>query len=406
MSGKNRQQFKEKNVIKVGILHSLSGTMAMSETSLVDAYLMAIDEINERGGVLGKRLMAKIVDGASDPERFAEEAKVLITKEGVRSVFGGWTSASRKTMKPVFEKYENLLWYPVQYEGLEQSPNIVYTGAAPNQQVLPAVDWVFKNLGRRFFLVGSDYVFPRAANEIIKERIHEIGGEIVGEEYRVLGSTDFRDVVKAIQAAKPDVILNTINGDSNLSFFELLRNAGIRSSDIPTISFSIAEEEINDMELNQVIGDYAVWNYFQSLESEANQKFISNFKKKYGKDRVVDDPIEAAYNSVHLFAKAVEKAQSEDPADIRKALGGLSLNAPEGRVEIDADSQHVYRAVRVGKIDIDGQFEIVWNSDKSTKPEPYPVYRDQGSWNKFLNDLYVGWGKRWFRPLGHALAAR
>jgi urea transport system substrate-binding protein len=369
--------------------------MAISETSLVDGALMAIDEINENGGILGKRLKPIIIDGASDPERFAREAENLIVKQGVRAVFGGWTSASRKTMAPIFEKYNNLLWYPVQHEGLEQSPNIIYTGAVPNQQILPAVDWACAQFGKKVFLVGSDYVFPRTANAIITDRVQELGGSIVGEEYRKLGGRDFKEIIKKIQETQPDVIFNTINGDSNIEFFEILRRAGIHSKDVPTVSFSISEEEIQDMKLESVVGDYSVWNYFQSIDSRANKSFVHNFQKKYGDDRVVSDPIAAAYTSVYLFAKAVESAGADDSKSVRDALAHISFESPEGKVRIDKKTQHLKRTVRIGKIEIDGQFEVVWESEEQISPFIYPTCRTEKEWNAFLNDLYVGWGKRW-----------
>jgi urea transport system substrate-binding protein len=256
----------EKNPIKIGIIHSLSGTMAISETPVVDSTLLAIDEINEKGGILGRKVIPIIRDGRSDWNTYASEAQQLIIEEKVDVIFGGWTSASRKTMKPIFEKYDHLLFYPVQYEGLEQSPNIVYTGAAPNQQVLPAVDWASQNIGTKFFLIGSDYVFPRSANEIIKSKIDEVGGQIVGEEYKLLGEDQFEDVVKKIVETNPDVILNTINGDSNVGFFKELRKQGITPSVIPTISFSIAEDEIKYLGADTMTCDYDVWNYFKSID--------------------------------------------------------------------------------------------------------------------------------------------
>lgn len=382
----------DKGKIKVGILHSLSGTMALSEKALVDATLMAIDEINEKGGILGKNIEPIVVDGASDSKKFKREAEILIKEEGVVSVFGGWTSSSRKMMKPVFEKYDHLLWYATQYEGLEESSNIIYLGAAPNQQILPAVDFAIKNLGKKFFLIGSDYVFPRSANEIMKARIKELGGKVVGEEYRKLGASDFEDIIKRIKKNKPDVILNTINGDSNISFFEQLREAGISSKTIPTISFSIAEEEISRMDIKTVKGDYAAWNYFQSLKSDKNKKFVEDFKKKYGKHRVTDDPIEASYYRVYLFAEAVKKAGTDEIKAVREAAKGLSFDAPGGIVRIDPENQHAYKIARIGQIEKDGQFKIVWDSNKPVKPDPYPKYKSKADWQKFLTGLHKKWG--------------
>jgi len=388
----------EDNPIKVGVLHSLSGTMAISETSVVDATLLAIDEINERGGLLGRKVVPVVVDGQSDWPTFAAEAERLIAEEEVSVIFGGWTSASRKTMKPVFEEYNHLLFYPVQYEGLEQSPNIVYTGAAPNQQVLPAIDWAFENLGTKFFLVGSDYVFPRSANEIMKERINELGGETLGEEYRVLGDRNFVEIVDKIAKTKPDVILNTINGDSNVGFFNELRKKGIDSETIPTISFSIAEDEIRHLGAGTMSGDYAAWNYFQSIDLPENHVFVQNFKNKYGPHRVTDDPIEAGYIGVYLFAKAVEKGGSDDVNAIREAVKGITFAAPEGIVGVDPKTQHLSKAVRIGQILENGQFKIVYSSEEPIHPIPYPNYRSEQEWHEFLDALYNGWGQSWSNP--------
>ncbi|MEL6546690.1 MAG: urea ABC transporter substrate-binding protein, partial [Myxococcota bacterium] len=306
--------------IKVGILHSLSGTMAISEKPVVDATLLAIEEVNEKGGVNGRKLEAVIADGKSDWPTFAKEAQRLISEENVSVIFGCWTSASRKTVKPVFERLDHLLFYPVQYEGLEQSPNIVYTGAAPNQQIIPAVKWSFDNLGKKFFLVGSDYVFPRTANAIIRDQLAALGGEIVGEEYLLLGSKDVQSVVDAVVAAKPDVILNTINGDSNVAFYKALRKAGVSPKDVPSMSFSIAEPELQSMNVSSMIGEYTAWNYFQSAKGDANASFVRKFKEKYGADRVTSDPLEAAYFGVHLWAQAAGAAKSPAPADVRRAI--------------------------------------------------------------------------------------
>ena len=385
----------DKGPIRVGILHSLTGTMAISERSVVDATLLAIEELNDMGGILGRRIEPVVADGKSDWPTFAKEAERLITQEKVSVVFGCWTSASRKTVKPVFEKYNHLLFYPVQYEGLEQSPNIVYLGAAPNQQIIPAVMWCMDNLGKKFFLVGSDYVFPHTANAIITEYVKARQGEILGEEYIVLGSRDVSGTVQKILAAQPDVILNTINGDTNVAFFEELRRAGIRSDTIPVMSFSIAEHELHSMDLRQMAGDYTCWNYFQSIENELNDEFVKEFKAKYGKDRVLDDPMEAAYIGVFLWSQAVREAGSDNVNEVVRVIGRQSINAPEGIVSIDAENQHAWKTVRIGKIREDGQFDIVWTSDKPVRPRPYSGHRTKLEWEAFLNALYEGWGGNW-----------
>ncbi|TVP56211.1 MAG: urea ABC transporter substrate-binding protein [Nodularia sp. (in: Bacteria)] len=384
--------------IKVGILHSLSGTMAISEKSVVDATLLAIAEINAQGGVLGRKVQPIVVDGESNWQTFAQKAEELIVQEKVVTVFGCWTSASRKTVNPVFNKYNHLLIYPVQYEGLEDSPNIVYTGAAPNQQIIPAVKWSFDNLGKRFFLVGSDYIFPRTANAIIKDQVTALRGEILGEEYILLGSNDVAKAVKKIKATQPDIILNTINGDSNIYFFQALKKAGITADKIPTISFSLAEEELRNFSIQDMVGNYAVWNYFQSIDNPRNHEFIKKFQQRYGKDRVTSDPMEAAYFGVYLWAQAIQDAGTDDVNAIREHIKDQSFLAPEGIVYIDPDNQHTWKTVRVGKIQADGQFEIVWNSDKPIRPRPYPLSRSKAKWETFLKSLYQGWNNNWANP--------
>lgn len=356
--------------IRVGILHSLSGTMAVSEQSLVDAAMMAIDEINARGGVLGRKLLPVIEDGASDWPTFALKAEKLIVEDKVASVFGCWTSSSRKSVLPIVEKHRNLLWYPVQYEGEESSPNIIYTGATPNQQIIPAVDWCRREFGPKMFLVGSDYIFPRTANEIIRLRLADFGAIPAGEEYLPLGSQDFDDVVAQIVRSKPSVVLNTINGDSNRAFFAALKAAGI-DHQIPVMSFSIAEHELRDIGLNLTTGHYGSWTYFQSIDTPANRRFIREFRKRYGAERVTDDPIEAAYSQVHMFAKAVEKARSTDVDAIRHAAKGLIYAAPGGLIRVDPRNQHAWKVAHIGRIQANGQFRIVWSSEDPLPPRPW-----------------------------------
>jgi urea transport system substrate-binding protein len=384
--------------IKAGILHSLSGTMAISERSVADATLLAIEEINQSKGLLGRKIEPIIADGCSDWPTFAKEAERLISEEKVSVVFGCWTSASRRTVKPIFEKHGHLLFYPVQYEGLEQSPNIVYTGAAPNQQIIPAVKWCFDNLGKRFFLVGSDYVFPRTAHTIIKDQLAAIRGEIAGEEYIVLGSHEVEEAVRQIVQTQPEVILNTINGDTNIAFFKELRAAGITPDEIPTMSFSIAEQELRSLGTEDMIGDYACWNYFQSVDTEENRAFVDTFRKRYGPDRVTSDPMEAAYLAVHLWAQAVEEARTDDVSDVRKAIANQTFKAPEGMVYVNTENNHAWKTVRIGRIRNDGQFEIVWSSERPVRPVPYPIYRSPSEWHEFLEALYMGWGNRWSNP--------
>jgi len=384
--------------IKVGILHSRTGTMAVSERTVIDATLYAIDEINKAGGVLGRQVKPIVVDGKSDWSVFAAEAQRLIKTEKVSAVFGCWTSACRKTVKPIFEKYDSVLFYPVQYEGLESSPNIVYTGAAPNQQIIPAIKWSMDNLGRRFFLVGSDYVFPRTANRIIGAQVTALKGEVVGEEYAPLGSQDFAPIVERIRRIHPDVVFNTINGDSNLGFHRALRAAGITPTDIPVMSFSVAEAEVKAIGPAMMAGDYAARNYFQTVNTPENRAFVAGFKARYGQDYVTTAPMEAAYFGVKLWARAVSEAGSADFRDFRTTIKGQSMASPGGTVTIDPATQHTWKTVRIGKIRPDGDFEIQWDSQRPVRPVPYPSILSRRQWTDFLDGLYRGWGKNWAAP--------
>ena len=385
--------------IKVGVLHSSTGTMASSEQPVINATLLAIEEINESGGLLGRPVEAVIADGESDPETFARKAKELIETDGVCTVFGCWTSASRKTVVPIFEEKNHLLVYPVQYEGIEESPNVVYTGASPNQQIIPAVKWAFAFEGkRRFFIVGSDYVFPRVANEIIKDQLSELGAELVGEEFLPLGASNTSEVVRKIAASDADVILNLINGDTNTAFFRDLRAAGITPEKIPTISFSIGEAELAQMDSLVMTGDYAAWNYFQSVDSPENQQFVQALKSRYGAACFATDPMEAAYFGVKLWAQAVQAAEGTETPSIRREMRNLRMVAPEGEVRIDPSTQHTFKTPRIGRVQPDGQFEIVWTAVKPQPPAPYPPSRTTAAWKALLHDLYTGWGNQWSAP--------
>lgn len=357
--------------ILVGILHSLSGTMSISEVSVKDAEVMAIDEINAAGGLLGKKIVPVIEDGASDWPTFAEKAKKLIESDKVATVFGCWTSASRKAVKPVFESLNGLLWYPVQYEGLEASPNIFYAGATTNQQIVPAVEYLLKEGKKSFFLLGSDYVFPRTANTIIKAQLKASGLEAVGEEYTPLGHTEYSTVITKIQSSGADIVFNTLNGDSNVAFFKQLKDAGITADVLPTLSVSVAEEEIRGIGPDNMLNHLTAWNYFQTTDTPENKVFVDAYKAKYGADRVTDDPIEAAYFMVYLWAEAVKKAGSTDIAAVKEAAKGITFKAPSGLVTVDGENQHVYKTARIGKARADGMFDEVWNSGEPIKPDPF-----------------------------------
>ena len=375
------------DLIKVGILHSLSGTMAISEQSVVDAEQLAIDEINAAGGVLGKQIQAIVEDGASDWPTFAEKARKLIDRDRVVAVFGCWTSASRKAVLPVFEEKKHMLWYPVQYEGQECSNNIFYTGAAPNQQIEPSVEWLLENKGKEFFLVGSDYVFPRTANTIIKAQLAAKGGQTAGEDYLPLGNTEVTPIISKIRQALPDggVIYNTLNGDSNVAFFKQMQGAGLGPDKYPVMSVSIAEEEVKAIGVEYLKGHYAAWNYFQTVDTPANQKFVSAFKAKYGQDRVTNDPMEAAYIGVYMWKQAVEKAGTADDLEaVRQAAYGLTFDAPEGKVTMKPN-HHLAKWVRIGQIREDGMFEIINSTNEAIAPIP---------WNQFVAET-KGFGCDW-----------
>jgi len=359
------------STVKVGVLHSLTGTMAISEVTVENATALAIDEINAAGGVNGKQIVPVIEDGASEPAMFAQKAQKLIQEDNVVTVFGGWTSASRKAMLPVFERFHNLLWYPVQFEGNECSPDIMYSGAQPNQQILPALDWAKEKGYKNYFLLGSDYVFPRTANLILKKHLVHDGLVVVDEEYVPLGGTDFSAIVNKIVAAKPDVIFNTLNGDSNVSFFKQMAAAGLPPSKLPVMSFSIAEPEAKAMGPSLVQGSYAAWNYFQSLDDPASKKFVAAYKAKFGADSVVDDPMAHGYLDVYVWAAAAEKAKSFDVDEVRHAAVGLEWkDIVMGKTKF-ATNQSLYQTAYVGELDAEGQFSILWHSEKPIFPEPY-----------------------------------
>ena len=364
----------ESDTIKVGILHSLSGTMSISEVSVRDATLLAINEINAAGGINGKMLEAVVEDGASDWPTFAEKARKLIQQDEVVVVFGCWTSASRKAVLPVFEELNSLLFYPVQYEGLESSPNIFYTGAEPTQQIIPGVDFLIKELGaENIYLLGSDYVFPRTANMIIKAQLEDAGIALAGEEYVPLGGTEFSTIISKIQEAAPDAIFSTLNGDSNVAFFKQFKDAGFTPESLPVMSVSVAEEEIRGIGVDNIMGHYTAWNYYQTTDTPENTKFVADYKAAYGADRVTDDPIEAGYFGVYLWKAMVEKAGSTDVEAVRAAAqtGEIQFQAPEGLVKIEPENQHTWKIVRIGQINAEGLIDEVWSSGEAVKPDPF-----------------------------------
>jgi urea transport system substrate-binding protein len=336
---------------------------------------MAIDEINAAGGVTvggkKKKIEPIVEDGASDWDKFAEKATKLITKDKVPVVFGCWTSASRKAVLPVFEKRKGLLFYPVQYEGLESSPNIYYLGATTNQQIIPGLDYLKEQGKKKIYLVASNYVFPQTANKEIKAYAAANGMTIVGEKYWELGNTDFASIGSQLTAAKPDAVFNTLNGDSNVAFFKAIKSAGITAAKLPVVSVSVAEEEVRAIGPDYLAGHLTAWNYYQTTPGEKNTAFVKAYKAKYGADKVTSDPMEAAYVGVHLWAQAVDKADSTDLDKVRDALAGSIYDAPEGLVTVDGPTHHVFKTARIGVIGTDGQIKEVWNSGKPIKPDPY-----------------------------------
>jgi urea transport system substrate-binding protein len=371
---------KGADTIKVGILHSLSGVMEISERSLHDVELMAINEINDKGGLLGKKIEPIVEDPESKMDTgFPDKAKKLLQNDKVACVFGCWTSSSRKSVLPVFEKNDGLLFYPVQYEGNECSKNVVYTGAAPNQQIIPAVEYLWEKMGRKkFYLLGSDYIFPRTANQVIVALLKtKYKADPVAEKYVPMDQKDFKTVVDDIKEKKPDVIFSTINGDSNLPFYRELATNKITAEQMPVCAVSVAEDELRGLvnvpgAMDVLAGHLAAWNYFESIDTPRNKDFVARFKKWTKDDkRVTDDPIEAAYFQVYFWAEAVKKAGTTDVDKVREAVRGIEFEAPGGLVKVSAKNQHTFKPFRMGEILKDGQFKIVHETGL-IEPDPYP----------------------------------
>jgi urea transport system substrate-binding protein len=357
--------------IKVGVLHSLSGTMAISETTLKDTVLMMIEEQNKKGGVLGKKLEAVVVDPASNWPLFAEKARELISKEKVSVIFGCWTSVSRKSVLPVIEELNGLLFYPVQYEGEESSKNVFYTGAAPNQQAIPAVDYLMNDIGvKRWVLAGTDYVYPRTTNKILEAYLKAKG---VSEKdiminYTPFGHSDWQSIVSDIKkfgsAGKKTAVVSTINGDANVPFYKELGNQGISAEDIPVVAFSVGEEELSGIDTKPLVGHLAAWNYFQSVDNKENTAFIKAWKKFIKDDkRVTNDPMEATYIGFNMWVKAVEKAKTTDVDKVEQAMIGIEAPNLTGGTAKMLKNHHLTKPVLIGEIQEDGQFAVVWQTD-------------------------------------------
>lgn len=382
------------DTIKIGVLHSLSGTMAISETSLKDTLLMLVDEQNKKGGVLGKKIEAVVVDPASNWPLFAEKARELIQKDKVAAIFGCWTSVSRKSVLPVVEELNGILFYPVLYEGEESSKNVFYTGAAPNQQAIPAVDYLLKQGVKRWALVGTDYVYPRTANKVLEAYLKSKGftDKDIMISYTPFGHSDWQSIVSEIKkfggAGEKTAVISTINGDANVPFYKELANQGVSAKDIPVIAFSVGEEELAGIDTKPLVGHLAAWNYFESVDSELNDEFIEKWHK-FVKDekRVTNDPMEATFIGFNMWVKAVEKAGTTDYSAVQDALIGISVPNLSGGIATMMPNHHITKPVLIGEIQDDGQFEIV-DQTKGT------VVGD--AWSDYLpgsKDLISDWRK-------------
>mgnify|MGYP000205616289 CR=1 FL=1 len=370
------------NTIKVGVLHSLSGSMAISETTLKDTVLMMVDEQNKKGGLLGKQLEAVVVDPASNWPMFAEKARELLTAEEVDVIFGSWTSVSRKSALPVLEELNGLMFYPVQYEGEESSKNIFYTGAAPNQQAIPAVDYLMDELEvERWVLAGTDYVYPRTTNKILKAYLKSKG---VNEadimvNYTPFSHSDWQSIVSDVKkfgsAGKKTAVVSTINGDANVPFYKELANQGVTSEDIPVIAFSVGEEELSGIDAEPLVGHMAAWNYFQSVESDKNEAFISQWKSFIKDDkRVTNDPMEATYIGFQMWAQAVVKAGTTDVDSVEKSMIGQTVENLTGGMAVMNKNHHLSKPVLIGEIQSDGQFEVVWKTDGPIRADAWSPF--------------------------------
>ncbi len=357
--------------IKLGLLHSMTGTIAIAEAALVEAEKMAIDEINAAGGVLGRMIEPVVADGASDWPTFAEKTKQLLQRDKVAAIVGCYTSASRKAVLPVLNQFKGLLYYPTYYEGQEEDKQVIYTSQEATQSVISAIEWMAKQQGKTFFLVGSDYIYPRTCNKIAKPTVARLGGKVVGEEYAPLGHTEFSSIINKIKAAKPDWIYSTVVGGSNVAFYKQLKAAGLDGAKQKLLSTVVSENEIDGIGKENAVGYYACMGYFQSIKSPENEKFVKAIKAKYGQDRVVGDPMQCAYNSVYLWKMAAEKAKSFDVDKVIAASSGLEFNAPEGKVKVHKTNHHVSKKVRIGRARADGQFDIVSESGVM-EPNPFP----------------------------------
>jgi urea transport system substrate-binding protein len=367
---------------------------------MLEAELLAIDEINDAGGLLGRRVRAVVADGRSDPPTFAREARRLIEDEKVSVLIGCWASEARKAVRPVVEAADHLLIYPPEYEGLEQSPNIVYLGGPANQQVIPAVGWCREvRKAHKFFLIGSDSFWARAVGAVIKDQLQAFNAELLGEVFLVGGRdgegsgasrNEVNEAVARIERAAPEVVLSTVEGPDSLAFYGRMRHVGLTPDRVPVVSFCLDEEAVRRLPIADIVGQYAAWDYFQSIDRSENREFLRKVKARFGADRTVSDNSQCAYQSVRFWAETVDEAETDDVARINRGLLRQSINAPEGIITIDGETRHGWRPFYLGKVRPDGQFEIVWSILKSIRPIPYPSSRTRGEWEALVEALLSG----------------
>jgi urea transport system substrate-binding protein len=373
------------DALKIGVLYSQTGPLAVYEKPCIDSALLAIEELNAGGGVMGKKIVAIVRDGKSDADTFAKEAENLIMHDGVLALFGAWTTPCRKAVKSVVEKYHSLLFYAATFEGLEESPNIIYTGLIPNQQVVPSLDWMMENHGSSVFLVGSDMLFSKATHAIAKEHIARSNGKILGDEYVPLKSANYQSVidkmVSAVAIGKSMVILISLWDDENLKFLKLLKGHNTLAK-VPILSLSLDELMINSLGREPFDGVYLTRSYFQGVERRRNDQFVQHFMQVYGEKSIISDAMEATYYSIYLWALAVKDAQKSDPQTVHKFVTYKNLEAPEGVVFVDGSNYYTWKVVRIGEIKNDGSLFILWSSQKPLRPDPFPIYKSRSQWEK------------------------
>ncbi|MEA1917278.1 MAG: transporter substrate-binding protein [Campylobacterota bacterium] len=388
---------KEEPIV-IGLIHSKTGVMAKSEKSVLDVTLFSIEQINRSGGLLGREIVAVVKDGKSSDDGYKEALQELL-HENITTIFGGWTSSSRKAMIPLLEKSNALLFYPLQYEGFESSKNIIYLGLTPNQQIVPTINYATKNFGTDAFLIGNDYIFPRVANRFTKEIARYFSMNIVGEEYRLLSERDFKDVAINIKKSKPSFILNTLNGDSNMAFFKALKDANISIKDTPVFSLSLTQVEVKEIAkelgIEAIEGSYATWGYFDSLEGKKNEELKKQFRKKFDNDIAITDPMHSAFLGVKLWAKSVDYMKKSDTSSVMNGIKGSSVDGNGDVMFVSEIDNHTWRSVRIAKVDDEAILEVVWDTESIQEAKPFPRYIDSNEIKKYIGELYKKWGNNY-----------